>query len=170
MPTEKMPLNADAPQLIRKNLKEIAKGNKVRAVSIGYLTEKQLLALNTDRESRNFPPMIAEVLFVGAHAYDSRVIRDGYTIEDVIDQIVSAMSEHSVIEIRPKMSSMTNPRSREDRYGNRVKDKAVFECSVRHPRAELLSVYATGARVKPKDLDQKQTGHIAVARSPDSKS
>jgi hypothetical protein len=151
-----MPLDTHAVNLIRHNLEEIAKGKKVRAVRVGYLTEKQLLAINEDRKNRDFPPMVAEVLFVGSHAYASRVVRDGYTIEDMIDQIVSAMSADSVIEIRPKMSAMTNPLIREDRYGNRVKDKVVFECSVRHPKVELFSVYATGATVKPKDLAQSK--------------
>jgi hypothetical protein len=47
------------------------------------------------------------------------------------------------------MSAIKNPTERADRYGNQVRDEAVFECSTKHPRAELFSVVARGDKIKP---------------------
>ena len=154
-----MPLYSNAVKLIRANLEAIANGKQVRAVAIGFLTQKQLDGINSERASRKLPPIVAKVLFVGGHAYKSRVKKDGYTIDDMIDQIVSAMSEESVLDTENYMSAIINPTQREDRYGNKVRDKVVLECSMKHPKAELYSVVATGDKVKPKDFAKKQKGH-----------
>jgi hypothetical protein len=50
---------------------------------------------------------------------------------------------------------LENPYPRADRYGNTVKDRAILECSARHPKPELFSVIPKGDRIKP----QKQKGH-----------
>jgi hypothetical protein len=74
-----MPLYPNAIEIIRANLEQIAEGKRVRAVVIGTLTERQLGAINLSRTSRvnPLPVVIAEVLFLGQHIYNSRVIRDG---------------------------------------------------------------------------------------------
>lgn len=72
-----MPLRDNAAQLIRANLEEIRDGRRPRPVVIGTLTETQLSAINAGRLRRNFPPIIAEVTFVGRHIYESRCVRDG---------------------------------------------------------------------------------------------
>ena len=87
---------------------------------------------------------------MGRHVYISRVQKDGYTIEDVIDQILSAMDEISIIIAGPKMTAMQNQTLRSDRYGNMVRDMVVFECTTRHPRPELFSVIPKGDTNKPK--------------------
>ena len=86
-----MPLYANGAQLVRLNLEEIGKGNRVRVVAIGELTAAQLLAFNTVRAALNLPPIRAEILFLGRHVYNSRIANDGYTIDDVLDQITSAL-------------------------------------------------------------------------------
>jgi hypothetical protein len=144
-----MPLSVNARNLIRANLEEIQNGGKVRPIIIGTLTTVQLAAINASREADGRPPVIAEVVFFGAHVYRSRVLGDGYTIEDVIDQISSAMDEGSVVNTTSQMTAMENPDKRADRYGNQVKDRAVFECTARHPRPELYSVVPKGDAKKP---------------------
>jgi len=141
-----MPLYANALALIRANLQEIANGRKVRPVAIGTLTERQLGAINQSRQSREhpLPVVIAEVLFIGQHVYNSRVVRDGYTIEDVIDQIVSAMDSGSVFIPTSRAAAIQNHTRRLDRYGRFVQDMAIFECTARHPRPELFSVTPKG--------------------------
>ena len=62
-------------------------------VPIGTLTGEQVGVINAGRFVQNLKPIVAEVVFVGGHIYKSRIVRDGYTIEDVIDQISSAMDE-----------------------------------------------------------------------------
>jgi hypothetical protein len=144
-----MPLSANARNLIRANLEEIQNGGKVRPIVIGSLTVAQLTAINTSREADGQPPMVAEVVFFGAHVYRSRVLGDGYTIEDIIDQITSAMDNGSVVISTSHLTAMENPNRRADRYGNQVRDRAVFECTARHPRPELYSVMPKGDVNKP---------------------
>jgi hypothetical protein len=154
-----MPLFSEAHARIRANLEELKKGNRVRLVAIGTLTNAQLDAINQERakasahwpsEDPRYPPMTAEVVFLGRHVFESRIVRDGYTIDDVIDQIASAMDSASVVLDTPKMTAMENPCPRADGYGNSVRDRIVFECSARHPRPELFSVVPKGDSIKPK--------------------
>ncbi|MGO9127961.1 MAG: hypothetical protein ACLP6G_24110 [Terriglobales bacterium] len=76
-------------------------------------------------------------------------MRDGYTIEDVIQQITSAMDEKAVVQVSSKMTLLKNETAREDGYGNWVTDKAIFECTSRHPRPELFSVIPAGDKTRP---------------------
>lgn len=146
-----MPLYLNAIDLIRANLLCIQGGNKAKAVAIGTLTEQQLQVINAERQSRTpaLPPVIQEVLFIGGHIYTSRVVRDYYTIDDVIDQITSAMDGHAVVIPVPKMTALEIQQPRADRYGNMVRDRMVLECSTRHPRPELYSVMPKGDNIKP---------------------
>jgi hypothetical protein len=151
-----MPLHENATALIRANLEIIQSGRKARAVVIGVLTQVQLEAINDHRRFHNpdLPLVGAVVIFIGGHVYRSRVERDGYSIEDVVDQIVSAMSEASCLVGNLPMQAIENPVGRPDRYGNMIQDRAVFECMSRHPRPELYSVIPKGDHNKP----EKQKG------------
>ena len=146
-----MPLSDNARALIRGNLEQLQTGNRVRLVVIGALTEAQLEAINGIRRVHGHPPIVAEVVFLGRHVQQSRIKRDGYSIDDVIDQIASAMEAASVVYQTTTMTAMENPTSRADRYGNLVRDRVIFECSARHPRPELFSVVPKGDHVKPKE-------------------
>jgi hypothetical protein len=97
-----MPLCENAFELMRANFERIAQGQKPPGVVIGTLTAEQLGAINRSRASHRplLPPVRAEVLFYGRHLYRSRVIRDGYSVEDVLDQITSAMDEASVPNVQ----------------------------------------------------------------------
>jgi hypothetical protein len=147
-----MPLYGDAFDWMRANFERIARGDKPPGVIIGTLTVEQLNALNRIRAAHKppLPPVTDEVLFYGRHLYGSRVVRDGYTVEDVFDQIASAMSGDSVLVPHPRSTVLQNPRSRADRYGNMVMDLAVLECTAHHPRPELFSVMPKGDKNKPK--------------------
>lgn len=144
-----MPLNANAAELIRGNLVKIHRGRKAWPVVIGCLTDAQLEILNAERERRGFKTMVAKVMFVGAHIYDSRVVQDGYSFDDVITQIESAMHETAILKIEPKMNGLVSCVEREDGYGNRIIDWGVLECSMRFPRPELYSVIPKGDHIKP---------------------
>jgi hypothetical protein len=122
----------------------------IRVVPIGTLTIAQITAINVVRANERLRPIIEEVVFFGRHIYKRRIVDDGYTIEDVIDQISSAMDRVSVVlaDLAP-MTIMENPNPRADRYSNFVRDRAVFECSTRHPRPELFSVIPKGDLRKP---------------------
>jgi hypothetical protein len=144
-----MPLFANARELLRANLVRIMNGQSVHAVSIGTLSGEQLAAINAIRAGQELVPIVGEVLFVGAHIYKRRVVADGYTIDDVLDQISSAMQPSSIVSESAYMTAMENPDRRADRYGNSVADRAVFECSTRHPRPELFSVTPKGDKKRP---------------------
>ena len=145
-----MPLFSEAFALIRANLDELQKGKRPRVVSIGTLTGVQLDAINQERKSHGYSPMGGEVVFLGRHIYESRVVRDGYTIDEVIDQIANAMDPAAVVLKTHAMTAMENPYPRKDRCGNLVRDRIVFECSARHPKLELFTVVPKGDRIKPK--------------------
>jgi hypothetical protein len=147
-----MPLCENAFDRMRTNFERIARGDKPSGVIIGTLTAEQLDALNRTRAAHQppLPPVVSEVLFYGLHLYRSRVVRDGYTVEDVLDQIASAMDAASVLVPNPHMTVLHNPQGRIDRYGNTVRDLAVLECTAHHPRPELFSVMPKGDKNKPK--------------------
>jgi hypothetical protein len=88
-------------------------------------------------------------VFIGKHTYDSRIQRDGYTIEDVVDQIASALDLTASVLPIAGMTAMENPVRRADRYGKMVRDRVVFECTTRYPRPELYSVMPKGDINKP---------------------
>ena len=141
-----MPLYTNALALIRANFEQLSKGVKVRPVAIGVLTERQVGAINQARQARTppLPVILPEVLFFGQHIYNSRIVRDEYTVDDVLDQIASAMDEVAVFVPTSKLAAIQNHTGRLDRYGSTVQDQAIFECSARHPRPELFSVIPKG--------------------------
>jgi hypothetical protein len=145
-----MPLYADAAHVLRQQLEQNRERQAIRVVPIGTLTIAQITAINVVRANERLRPIIEEVVFFGRHIYKRRIVDDGYTIEDVIDQISSAMDRVSVVlaDLAP-MTIMENPNPRADRYSNFVRDRAVFECSTRHPRPELFSVIPKGDLRKP---------------------
>jgi hypothetical protein len=51
---------------------------------------------------------VCPVVFIGAHLYRSRVERDGYTIDDVVGQIISAMSAASALFGNLPMQAVEN--------------------------------------------------------------
>lgn len=62
-----MPLSEEAPALIRANLKQLQTGNRARLVVIGTLTDAQLSSINDERRVHGYPPIVAEVVFIGRH-------------------------------------------------------------------------------------------------------
>jgi hypothetical protein len=145
-----MPLYDNALYLIRGNLEEIRRGGKARVVPVGRLTNAQHEAVNAHRAGANLPPLEdREIVFIGKHVYDSRVVRDNYTIEDVIVQIASALAADAVVMANVKMTALESATRREDGYGNMVRDRVVLELTQRKPRAELYSVIPKGDTNKP---------------------
>lgn len=158
-----MPLYSNAEAIIREHLDLVVRGIKPRRITIAELTREQLTALNAERVSHGFKEINGLVFFRGSHIYVSRILRDGYTVEDVIDQIRSAFSEHATVHFSPKMSSLRNPVARPDRYGNKVNDECALECFANHPKSELFSVIPKGDRNKPPKMDQSNESHPEVA-------
>lgn len=144
-----MPLYPDGKARIRANLLAIQAGQKVRSAAVGALTATQLAQVNAQRIEDDLPLVAAEVLFVGAHVYRRRVLKDGYEIEDVVEEAESALSEASEFLVTPYMTALHNPIPRADRLGNLVNDRAIFECTKYRPNPELFSVQPKGDRIRP---------------------
>lgn len=146
-----MPLHHNGLDLIRINLKLIEEGNRPLVVSIGILTDAQHQAINALRASAGQPLLEnPEILFMGRHLYESRS-KDGYTIEDMVAMIESALSGSSTAIPHAKMTGIINYEHRVDNYGSQVQDLAVFELYAKRPKAELFSVIPKGD-TKPNDL------------------
>ena len=144
-----MPLYADSHSLIRTNLQLIACGERPKVVPIGKLTALQHAAINAQRLTEGRPPLMdAEILFLGKHLFNSRHA-DGYSIDDMVTQIDSALSAQSEVLPTKKMSALCNLHRRADGYGNHVNDVAVLELSARRPKAELFSTIPRGDLIKP---------------------
>lgn len=142
-----MPLYENAIDIIRTNLEQLQNGERPRFVTIGKLTDEQLESINKKQTEKGLPIVQCnEILYMGRHHYESRVLKDGYTISDLIKQIESALSENSIIENNKVLKSTTK---RNDGYGNIVEDWAVFEMTAKRPRMELFSVIPKGDNNKP---------------------
>ena len=144
-----MPLYKDAERFIRSNLTVVARGLRPRVVVIGELTAKQLADVNAQQKLRNLPEMSNEIVFVGLHMHGSRCVRDYYTIDQILEQINSAMSERSRLIRTFNRTALENPIKRDDGLGNWVNDKAILECTAKFPKMELSSVIPRGDVNRP---------------------
>ena len=106
--------------------------------------------INAQQAAEDLPLSIAEVVFVGRHIHKSRILGDGYLIDDVVDQIENALSEASEVIANEYMTAIRNPVARLDRLGNLVHDEAILECSRYRPNPDIFSVIPKGDKVKPK--------------------
>lgn len=144
-----VPLYRDALDRIRSNLEQLSRGEKAPMIAIGAFSPLQFANINTARRDAGLHELEQnEIVFIGRHWYESRVA-DGYSIDDMIDQIDSVMSGDSIAVVSPKMSCIRRQTARTDRYGNQVFDQAIFEMTNRKPRAELFSVIPRGDTNKP---------------------
>jgi hypothetical protein len=144
-----MPLLPSARNKIRVNLQKISAKKPVHYVQVGHLTPEQLAGVNAFLTAKGFAPVSGEVFFRGTHIYDSRIAKDGYSIDDVIDQITNGMDVASICIEENKMSAIRNETERLDIYGSTVKDTVVFRCGGR-TTPELYSVIPKGD-VTPND-------------------
>ena len=144
-----MPLYPDALVRIRTNLSMLETGQRPPVIAIGYFTPSQFREINAAREHHRLPPIAEnEIVFMGRHLFESRRLGNGYTIDDILTQIQSAMSSSSRANVHSRMTAIENPAGRQDGYGNTVHDQAIFECTARKPRAELYSVIPEGDGLK----------------------
>jgi len=142
-----MPLYENALELIRQNLEQLQNGERPKFQAIGKLTDEQLNTINQKQFEKGLPTVECnEILYMGRHHYNSRVVQDGYTILDLLKQIESVLAESSVIENNKVLKSTIK---RNDGYGNMVSDWAVFEMTAKRPRMELFSVIPKGDDKKP---------------------
>jgi hypothetical protein len=153
-----MPLYPNAKDLIRRNLEALQAGQRVPRVTVARLTKVQIGAVNAQQTAEDLPLSIDEVVFVGRHIHNRRILGDGYLIDDVIDQIASAMSEGAVVIANEYMTAIRNPVARMDRLGNLVHDEAILECSKYRPNPDIFSVMPKGDKIKPRKQKAAESG------------
>jgi hypothetical protein len=140
-----LPLFADGLKRIRRNLQLIQAGEvRPPLEKIGYFTPEQLEALNAMRRDKNFEPLNGEVVFRGKHLHDSRCVENGYTIDEILEQIQAAFTADATVHYTVKLTALRSRLRRSDRDGIMVIDEAVFECTGKYPRAELFSIIPRG--------------------------
>jgi len=145
-----MPLYADGMKKIRRNLLQVQSGQKPWVAKVGFFTPDQITQINEARISMGFPALRPEILFHGSHLYQSRCIKNPYTIDQVLEQIQCPLSDASVVDPSRPSVVIRNPNKRMDHNGMLVNDEAVFECSGRKPYADLYSVVPVGDGLKQK--------------------
>jgi hypothetical protein len=145
-----MPLYADGLRKIRRNLLQVQSGQKPWVAKVGFFTPEQINKINDARASMGFPALRSEILFHGSHLFKSRCVENPYTIDQVLEQIQSALSDASVVDPSRPSVVIRNPNKRTDHNGAQVNDEAVFECSGRAPYADLYSVVPEGDGLKEK--------------------
>jgi type IV secretory pathway VirJ component len=139
-----MPLYNNSIDLVRLNLTLIARGERPKVVSIGYLTDEQHIGINEIRKKEQKPLLVEPIiLFMGKHLYNSRIV-DGYTVEDMVLMVESALSANSIAHSHHKMTGIMNHNLRSDNYGNKIHDLGIFELYAKRPKAELFSVIPKG--------------------------
>lgn len=147
-----MPLYVDAENLVRANLTTIAQGGKPPVREIGALTHEQFVEVNRVRVGLGLHEVRENgIVFLGRHLFNSRSA-DGYTIDDMLLQIASAMDAGATVMVRQRMTAVQNMTARQDRLGNAIQDRAIFEATARKPRLELFSVIPKGDAIKPCDV------------------
>jgi len=144
-----LPSYPNAKEMIRRNLEALQAGEWVPRVIVGRLTKAQIEAVNALQAAEGLPLSIDEVVFVGRHIHKRRIVEDGYTIEDVLNQIESALDEGSEVIATQYMTAIRNPVARTDRLGNLVHDEAILECSRYRPNPDIFSVMPKGDKIKP---------------------
>lgn len=146
---EIVPLFIEAEDWIRSNLTSIAHGARPPIREIGALTHDQFTEINKARGLLGLHEIRENgVVFLGRHLFNSRSV-DGYTIDDMIVQIASALDPGSAVVVNSMMTAIQNMTARTDSLGNSIHDRAIFEATARKPRLELFSVIPKGDAVKP---------------------
>jgi hypothetical protein len=153
-----LPLYPDARNLIRKNLEALQIGQRVPRIAVGRLTKIQIETVNAQQSAEDLPLSIEEVVFVGRHIHKRRILKDEYTIDDVIDQIDSALSEGAEVIANDYMTAIRNPIARIDRLGDKINDEAILECSKYRPNPDVFSVIPKGDKIKPQKQKAAESG------------
>jgi hypothetical protein len=125
-----MPLYENAAALIRANLEQLVAGQRPTRVEVGELEDARFTEINQFRSENGLAVLTEKKLvFIGKHIYDGRLLKDRCSIEDVLEQIASAIGPGSVLQLTETGTALQNPNKRADKYGNMVNDRIIFECS-----------------------------------------
>lgn len=151
-----MPFYHHQKEQLLKQIQDLIDGKRAPVIVIGTLTEAQHSAINRGRELLEYPPLESpEVLYMGKHHVNSRHGKDGYTADDILQQIIHILEVEVDIPVTKRQTKMVSKTKRQDAYGNTIEDIGILELMSRKPKAELFSVIPKGDDIKPINI-QKQ--------------
>ncbi len=139
-----VPLFASGLKKIRRSLELVAAKQWSPFQKIGFFTPEQLEAINAIREKINQPPIVATIVCNGKHLYDSRCVKDGYSIDEVVEHTEVAFALANEASRRSWATVLRSTVDRFNEEGNAIRDELVFECSGKHPHASLFSAIPRG--------------------------
>lgn len=146
-----MPLYPGATTIIAAQLHSLWRGERVRLIAIGVLTDAQLAQINFGRVKLGFPEVEShEIVYLGRHHFESRA-RQGYSPADMVQQLEWALADHAVAFVVARGTTLQSTVERPDGYGNMVRDQAVLDVTARKPRVEVFSVVPRGDRISPRN-------------------
>lgn len=93
-----VPLYKDGLKKIRKSLELVASGQWSPYEKVGKFTANQLEAFNAIREKEGRKPIEEVIVCNGKHLYASRCIKDGYSIDEVMEQVALAFELATQVE------------------------------------------------------------------------
>lgn len=104
----------------------------------------QLVDMNAMREKVGQPPLEAIIVCNGKHLYKSRCTKDGYSIDEVVEQVEIAFDRANEVANAGWATVLRSTTDRFNEEGNAIRDELVFECSAKQPNASLFSVIPRG--------------------------
>jgi hypothetical protein len=135
-----VPLFADGLKKIRRSLERVANGQIPWVEKIGILTEDQLNALNKLREADGYQLLSAVVVCNGKHLYDSRCVKDGYSIDEVLALVEAAFDLVRHASRDRWGTILVSDEQPPNDQGHRITYEMVFECTSKYPKPSLFSV------------------------------
>jgi hypothetical protein len=140
-----VPLYKDGLKKIRRSLELVASKQWSPYEKVGKFTVDQLEAFNAIRIKEGRKPIEEIIVCNGKHLYNSRCVKDGYSIDEVIEQVEIAFEVATQVEkTRGWATTLRNPGTRTDSEGHVIRDEIAFECNENHLRASLYSVIPRG--------------------------
>jgi hypothetical protein len=139
-----LPLFADGLKKIRKALELAAAQKWSPFQKIGFFTPEQLADINALRQRAGREPLVPTIVCNGKHLYESRCVKDGYSIDEVVEQTEIAFDRASEAANQGWATVLRSTSDRFNEEGNAIRDELVFECSAKHPNASLFSVIPRG--------------------------
>ena len=149
-----VPLYDGACERIKLHLQRIADGHRVPVIEIGHLTFQQHQHVRELRRAAGLEDVEQPtIVYVGRHHFASRV-KQGYRIEDMVRQIEACTDASAEVLLSRGMTLLRSVVLRPDGYGNRVRDRGVFELTHHKPKIELFSVIPRGDLISPLQKQQ----------------
>lgn len=146
-------LGAVKPGALKKArglLEAVSHGEKVKPIDLAKLTDAQLAKLNEYRAVLGQPLFTTpDAIYRGTHHLESRGVKNPNSIDELLAQLESGLSDNSRVILERAGPALKNPIKRTTEFGDAVNDKAVLIAG-RGNVPEVQSIIPIGDRFGPK--------------------